>query len=732
MTASGPRVSILVPVYNKAPFIGETLHSVLAQTHRDIEVIVVDDGSTDESLRVVEDVAAEDDRVVVITQANAGSTRARQRAYAAATGTLIIMLDADDVLYPRFVERAVQELERNPGVDIVHTSWHRIDADGGLISTTIAPAPADYLKDLLLGMLFAPSAMMFRKALLDRVGGLRNGFNPTEDWELVLRCLKAGARFAAIPEVLAAYREAPNSHRKSGDQNNRFFPVIEEVFDGTMGPDYDRLKPLSVARHHLFLMQDYQAWGDAPRAARHFRTALSLIRSLDLGRHPDDARYLAEFMPGFKTTHAVSFVRALRDAGAPRSAYAGYLRARLIPPAAKNSAKRAIRGVYQPTRRAAQRLRERTRRLQVIGGDRAYDLHMGVTIEEIRARTLSYVDSMRVVRGGAFAGYRHSASASRPVLYATVAALLVKHLYDERGGVDEELAYLASFQREDGLFVDPVIACDAAESEDWWGWRHLTLHALMTLALYARPACHRMRYLDGLGSPVEFREYLRERDWGARAAWTSNELQNLGVMLQYARDYQSSESAGPMMQVLYDVMEEKQDPASGLYGARFSTPDELSLGVQAGYHLWLLYFYDRRAVPLQDRIIESVLATQNPLGGYGVKWNSSACEDIDSVDPLVRLHPSTERDRLRIQESLRRALPAILQNLNADGGWVFRRHESLTIGHSAMFSAENESNMFYTWFRTLGLAYCLSGMNEVPAGFGYRWNFGWAPGHQFL
>jgi hypothetical protein len=156
------------------------------------------------------------------------------------------------------------------------------------------------------------------------------------------------------------------------------------------------------------------------------------------------------------------------------------------------------------------------------------------------------------------------------------------------------------------------------------------------------------------------------------------------------------------------------------------------LGVQAGYHFWLLYFYDRRPVRYVERIIDSVLKTQNALGGYGVQWNSSACEDIDSIDPLVRLSWQTDYRQDDIQASLQRALPAILHNLNGDGGWVFRRHEALTIGHAQMFSGSNESNVFHTWFRTLGLAYCLTGLKDVPAGLRYDWSFGRAPGHQFL
>jgi hypothetical protein len=320
-----------------------------------------------------------------------------------------------------------------------------------------------------------------------------------------------------------------------------------------------------------------------------------------------------------------------------------------------------------------------------------------------------------------------------PVLYDTLAALLLKHLY---GAVDErcreEVEQVLNFQCDDGLFRDPVIACPEAGTEDWWGWRHLTLHALMTLALHTTPAQREIRYIEQFADKDRFRKYLDSRDWGDRAAWTSNELQNLGVMLQYSRDYQNSSSAGALLDVLFEVLDARQDPRTGLYGAWFDTPEYLSLGVQAGYHFWLLYFYDKRPIRHVERIIDSVLKTQNALGGYGVQWNSSACEDIDSIDPLVRFSRLTDYRAEDIQASLRRALPRILENLNSEGGWVFRRHEALTVVHPQMASAANESNVFYAWFRTLGLAYCLSGLKDLPSKLRHEWNWARAPGHQFF
>jgi len=394
----------------------------------------------------------------------------------------------------------------------------------------------------------------------------------------------------------------------------------------------------------------------------------------------------------------------------------------------KGVVKYVIRGIYPATHQLERGLQAIHTKME----PSANSLSATIGINDIRSMALDYLVGMRLTRGGKFIGYRHSSSTTRPVLYATLAALLLKHLYGVKDGqTREELEFVLDFQSDDGLFRDPVIDCKAAETEDWWGWRHLTLHALMVLALYNIPARKEILYLKRFTDPDDFRAYIDSRDWGAKAAWTSNELQNVGVMLQYARDYQNSVVAGKLLEILYENIDAHQDGRTGLYGARFDTPAELSLGVQAGYHFWLLYFYDKRPISYMENIVDSVLKTQNILGGFGVQWNSSACEDIDSIDPLVRFSRLTDYRHDDIQASLQRALPAILQNLNGDGGWVFRRHEANLIVHSQMFSAKDESNMFYTWFRTLALTYLLTALEDVPPQFVYPWQFKRAPGHQF-
>lgn len=152
--------------------------------------------------------------------------------------------------------------------------------------------------------------------------------------------------------------------------------------------------------------------------------------------------------------------------------------------------------------------------------------------------------------------------------------------------------------------------------------------------------------------------------------------------------------------------------------------------MQTGYHLWLLYFYDRRPIQYIERSIDSCLKTQNLYGGFGVPLNSSACEDIDSIDPLIRLSLETDYRKTEIMDALKRALPWILVNMNSDGGWVFRRYEAFQYGHPAMRVESEESAMFPTWFRTITLAYLAQFLIDSYMPY-YNWRFFDGPGHQF-
>lgn len=136
----------------------------------------------------------------------------------------------------------------------------------------------------------------------------------------------------------------------------------------------------------------------------------------------------------------------------------------------------------------------------------------------------------------------------------------------------------------------------------------------------------------------------------------SNEIQNYGTMLQYSRDFFNDQRCDRMLEILFDYLDEKQDSETGLWGPPFNNKLYLSRGVQSAYHFLLLYFYDNKEIKYEDRIIDSYLKTQNKFGGFEIKLNSSACEDIDSIDILSRLYFVTDYKKHEIKKSLEKHL----------------------------------------------------------------------------
>lgn len=123
------KISVVVPVYNSAPYLEQCLGSILAQTYTNLEVVAVNDGSTDDSLKILHDLAEKDSRVVIISQNNSGVSSARNAGLQIATGEWISFIDSDDELEPDMYE-TLMDLTRKHEADIVHCGYKRICLDG--------------------------------------------------------------------------------------------------------------------------------------------------------------------------------------------------------------------------------------------------------------------------------------------------------------------------------------------------------------------------------------------------------------------------------------------------------------------------------------------------------------------------------------------------------------------------------------------------------------------------
>jgi len=347
-----------------------------------------------------------------------------------------------------------------------------------------------------------------------------------------------------------------------------------------------------------------------------------------------------------------------------------------------------------------------------------------------------------MLRNGPLA-WRASLSADQPTLYSACYAVLIHSLLNTLDSADhaEWIVGFNQCQDEDGLYRDPVIFNEGWYADDplWCGRPHLTCHVLMALAALDAVAPREMFFLAPYRDPDRLRRWLQERDWNERVAFTGNEVMNIGTLLQYARDFHGDVQAGKAVDAMLDWLDTHHvNPSTGLWGSLdISDPVKRSHAVQAAYHWWPLYFYDRRPVPFAEEAINSLLATQNPQGGFGWgihnpenPFDSSACEDIDSMDPLARLSQCTPHRRDEIHRALEKAVTWVLSNQASDGGFVFTRNRAFSHGHPAMSAGPGQASLFPTWFRLLSLAIAAQALPDhslarIP------WQFLSCPGMQF-
>lgn len=205
-------VSVIVPVYNGADFLGEALESLRAQSHSCWEAIVVDDGSSDGSRNIAAALARGDARIRAFQQSNRGASAARNRGLEECSGEFIQFLDADDRLCPRKLSAQVRYLRAHPEVDIVTGDARYFDAAGWRDDLGPWPPGADLVAELLLRNHLCINSPLLRRRALARVGGFRS-HTPSgervygcEDWDLWLRAALSGCRFAYVPGVVAHNR----------------------------------------------------------------------------------------------------------------------------------------------------------------------------------------------------------------------------------------------------------------------------------------------------------------------------------------------------------------------------------------------------------------------------------------------------------------------------------------------------------------------------------------------
>ncbi|GFE71017.1 glycosyltransferase [Chroococcus sp. FPU101] len=219
-----PLVSVIIPAYNAEVFIEKTLKSVLSQTYKNIEVIVIDDGSEDQTVDLVRKIMQQDQRVILLQQVNSGVAAARNLGIEKAKGEFIAPIDADDLWYAENLEKQMQSLLNSDSSVGLTYAWS-LDIDendfpsGEFRSSTLEGNVYTIL--LLHYFLANASSTVIRRSVLEKVGYYNENLRiqnaqGCEDWELYLRIAER-YKFRVVPEFLIGYRKVSNSMSSDGE-----------------------------------------------------------------------------------------------------------------------------------------------------------------------------------------------------------------------------------------------------------------------------------------------------------------------------------------------------------------------------------------------------------------------------------------------------------------------------------------------------------------------------------
>ena len=204
-----PLVSVIMPAYNASRYVGDAVESVLAQTYRNFEYIIIDDGSTDGTTQILQRLAHKDPRIRLVSRPNTGYAVALNEALGLAQGPFIARMDADDICLPERFQKEVDYLNAHPECVLVGTRVMLIDPDGApLWEMEGIEIEHDQIEKQLLvcGWSIVHPAVMMRRDVVDRIGGYKPEFVPVEDHDLFLRLAEVG-KLANLPEVLFKYRK---------------------------------------------------------------------------------------------------------------------------------------------------------------------------------------------------------------------------------------------------------------------------------------------------------------------------------------------------------------------------------------------------------------------------------------------------------------------------------------------------------------------------------------------
>jgi len=272
---SVPRIAVIIPAYNRAGVIGRAIDSVLAQDYPALELIVIDDGSTDGSARVLERYRG---RFKWEVQENRGQAATMNRGWHMSRGEILGYLSADDLLAPHAVSTSVAALERHPDAVLTYCDFNLVDPDGAVVRRVRTP---DFsYEDMVAELICHPGpGAFFRRSAYEKSGDWQAQYRQYGDFDFWLRLALQGP-FVRIPEVLASFRVHPGSQSftaPSAAAAQEPVRVIDAYFAHAALPARIRaLQPRAASAAHLHSARLHARAGEFRPALRAARRAIAL------------------------------------------------------------------------------------------------------------------------------------------------------------------------------------------------------------------------------------------------------------------------------------------------------------------------------------------------------------------------------------------------------------------------------------------------------------------------
>jgi len=250
---SEPKVSIIIPTYNQSQYLEEAMESVLNQTYQNIEIIIVDDGSTDNTSEVVKSF---DNKIIYIPQKNKGASSARNAGIKKAQGQYVAFLDSDDMWIKNKLEKQIKFIQNNPEIGLLGTGCYQMVDINKMIYKKIFPAKNEILqKDLIKYNPFIQSSVIIKKDVFNHIDLYDEKFKESEDYDLWLRIAQK-YKVANLEQALVTKRYYEKGLSKDKDNKQLYF-ALKAKRNAIKRGQYSKLYYFYILKSWIFMKMPF-------------------------------------------------------------------------------------------------------------------------------------------------------------------------------------------------------------------------------------------------------------------------------------------------------------------------------------------------------------------------------------------------------------------------------------------------------------------------------------------